>query len=290
MTSNEAETKPKVKETVYGYVLASPFLLFLSMFLLFPLAYEIFMALFNSRLEFVGTEYLRRLLVDPSYVESLLNTALYVGVGVNVKMLLALLLANALNSIDFTGKRLYKALIMIPWVIPVVPSALNFRWMLDADYGIIDQVLHNLGIAPVGWLINPHLALGSVIFIHIWTNLPFWSLILLSGLQSIPVDLYDAVKVDGAGSWQGFRHLTLPLMRRLYLICTVLSTVWTMGDFGIIWALTKGGPANATQIIATNAYRQAFEFGEFGYAASMFLFVLPILGILVILLLRLLRE
>jgi len=285
-----ASTKPTSKAALYGYVLASPFLIFLSLFLVFPLAYEIFAALFDSQLQFVGSEYLRRLSVDPAYIGSLVNTTLYVGIGVNVKMLLALLLANALIGIEFWGKRVYRALIMIPWVIPVVASALNFRWMLDADYGIVNQILVTLGLQGVGWLIRPQLALGSVIFIHIWTNLPFWSLILLSGLQGIPVELYDAVKVDGAGSWQTFRLLTLPLMRRLYLICTVLSTVWTMGDFAIIWVLTKGGPANATQIVATNAYRVAFELGDFGYAGSMFLLVLPILGVLVILLLRLLKE
>jgi len=286
---SSTDTKP-TSVVVYGYALASPFIIFLSLFLLFPLAYEVFISLFDAQFQFIGSEHLRRLLVDPAYTQSLTNTALYVGMGVNLKMMLALFLANALNAIEFRGKRLYKALIMIPWVIPIVPSALNFRWMLDADYGIINQILFGLGFPPGGWLIQPQLAMSSVIFIHIWTNLPFWSLILLSGVQSIPVDLYDAVRVDGAGSWHTFRHLTVPLMRRLYLICTVLSTVWTMGDFAIIWVLTKGGPANATQIVATNAYRMAFEFGDFGYAGSMFLLVLPILAILVILLLKLLKE
>lgn len=278
------------KESVLGYGLVLPFIIFLFMFLLFPLGYELFISFFNEKLEFIGLEYFRRLLVDPNYMESLINTALYVGIGVNVKMFLALLLANSLVVMDFKGKRLYKTLIMIPWVIPVVPSALNFRWMLDTDYGIVNQVLESLGFSPVGWLITAQLALGSVIFIHIWTNLPFWALILLSGLQSIPVELYDAVKVDGAGGWATFRHLTLPLIKRLYIICTVLSTIWTMGDFAIIWVLTKGGPANATQIIATNAYREAFEFGNFGYSASMFVFVLPILVVLVIILLKALKE
>jgi multiple sugar transport system permease protein len=281
--------KERSVEAAIGYLLVLPFIIFLFLFLLFPLGFEFFISFFNTKMEFVGLEYYRRLFVDPSYIESLINTALYVGIGVNVKMFLALLLANSLIVIDFKGKRLYKTLIMIPWVIPVVPSVLNFRWMLDADYGIINQVLKSIGLSSVGWLINPQLALSSVIFIHIWTNLPFWALILSSGLQSIPVALYDAVKVDGAGSYETFRYITLPLIKRLYVICTILSTIWTMGDFAIIWVLTEGGPANATQIIATLAYREAFKFGNFGYAASMFVPILPLLAILVIVLLRALK-
>jgi len=281
--------KERSVEVLAGYLLVLPFIIFLFLFLLFPLGFELFISFFNEKMKFVGSEYYRRLFVDPTYIESLINTALYVGIGVNVKMFLALLLANALVTMDFRGKRLYKTLIMIPWVIPLVPSALNFRWMLDADYGIVNQVLKSIGFPPVGWLINPQLAMSSVIFIHIWTNLPFWALILLSGLQSIPVALYDAAKVDGAGGYETFKYITLPLIKRLYITCTTLSTIWTMGDFTTIWVLTEGGPANATQIIATLAYREAFKFGNFGYAASMFIPILPALAILVVVLLRTLK-
>jgi multiple sugar transport system permease protein len=282
--------KERSIESAICYLLVLPFIIFLFLFLIFPIGFEFIISFFNEKMEFMGFEYFRRLFVDPAYIESLINTALYVGIGVNVKMFLALLLANTTATMDFRGKRLYRTLIMIPWVIPLVPSALNFRWMLDADYGIVNQVLKSIGFSPLGWLIQPQLAMSSVIFIHIWTNLPFWALIILSGLQSIPVELYDAAKVDGAGSYELFKYITLPLIKRLYIICTILSTIWTMGDFTTIWVLTEGGPANATQIVATLAYREAFKFGNFGYAASMFIPVLPVLAILVIVLLRILKR
>lgn len=248
------------------------------------------MSVLNDNLQFVGAYYFKQLTVDPNYIESLTNTLLYVGVGVNVKMFISLLLANALLLIDFRGKRVYRTLILIPWVIPLVPSALNFRWMFDTDYGIVNQILTSIGLSPMPWLTNDHLALATVIFAHIWTNVPFWSLILLSGLQNIPVQLYDAAKIDGAGGWGTFRYVTAPLVRRLYIISLLLSTVWTMGDFTIIWTLTEGGPANATQIVATNAYRVAFQFGEFSYAASMFVAVMPVLVLFILVLLRMLKE
>jgi ABC-type sugar transport system permease subunit len=280
----------KRREALYGYLLVSPFLFFLFFFIGFPMIYEIAMSVLNTNLQFVGAYYFKQLTVDPNYIESLINTLLYVGVGVNVKMFISLLLANALLLIDFRGKRVYRTLILIPWVIPLVPSALNFRWIFDADYGIVNQILTSIGLGPMPWLTNDHFALATVIFTHIWTNIPFWSLILLSGLQTIPLELYESAKIDGAGAWATFRYLTAPLVRRLYIISLLLSTVWTMGDFTIIWTLTEGGPANATQIVATNAYRVAFEFGEFGYAASMFVVVMPVLALFILVLLRMLKE
>jgi ABC-type sugar transport system permease subunit len=280
----------KTREALTGYLLVSPYLFFFIFLIAYPLLYEVLISFTTTNFQFIGFENFARLLGDPSYVESLTNTLLYVGVGVNIKMFISLLVANALLLLNFKGKRIYRTLILVPWILPLVPSALNFRWMLDTDYGIVNQVLESAGFPAVRWLTEQHLALSSVIFTHIWTNVPFWTLILLSGLQSIPVQLYDCAKIDGARAWGTFRYLTLPLIRRLYLACVLLSTIWTMGDFTIIWTLTHGGPANATQIVATDAYRAAFQFGNFDYAASMFVFVLPVLAVFLIVLLRLLKE
>ena len=158
-----------------------------------------------------------------------------------------------------------KALLMIyvlPWAVPALPTFISIHWMLNGEWGLVNNALYKIfGIDGPSWLDSRWLALGSAIYSHIWKWMPFWTVILLAGRMAIPQELYEAAKVDGATGWRQFVHITFPLLANLYLICTLLSTILTLGDFNSVYFVTGGGPANSTHVLATLGIRDAFDLG-----------------------------
>src|SRR5258708_4713892 len=152
--------------------------------------------------------------------------------------------------------RWLSVLFILPWALPSIPTILSIRFMLNPEWGLINSVIFRLtGEDGPNWLNDPTLALSLAIFTHIWKSLPFWTLILISGRLAIANDLYESAAVDGAPAWQAFRHITWPSMRTLYLTCTILSMIWTLGDFNSVYLLTGGGPADLTHVLATLGIR-----------------------------------
>ena len=148
------------------------------------------------------------------------------------------------------------ALFILPWALPSIPTILSIRFMLNPEWGLVNSLIFRLtGEDGPNWLNDPTLALALAILAHIWKSLPFWTLILIAGRLAIPNDLYDSAAVDGATSWQTFRFVTWPSMRTLYLTCTILSMIWTLGDFNSVYLLTGGGPADLTHVLATLGIR-----------------------------------
>jgi multiple sugar transport system permease protein len=226
------------------------------------------------------------LVTDRLYLPTVVNTLLFVGLGVNVKMFLALLLSGFFMRRRWWIRALL-AVYILPWALAATQACISFHWMLIGEQGLIDGLLSALfGIDGPLWFNHRWLALGSNIVVYIWKWMPFWTLIFLAGRMTIPRDIYDAAEVDGAVGYRCFVHVTLPLMANLYLVCTLLSTLWTLGDFITVYLVSGGGPADSTEVLATLGFQYAFDNArpELGVAAVMS--ALPVLIPIAIVLMR----
>ena len=227
------------------------------------------------------------LMSEPIYQRTVVNTALYLVIGVNLKMFGALLLSGFFMRRGWWVKGLL-IIYVLPWAVPALPSFMSIHWMLNGQWGLLNNVLWNVfGVDGPGWIETSRwLALGSVITSHIWKWMPFWTVILLAGRMAIPQELYEAAAMDGATGLKRFTYVTFPLLANLYLVCTLLSTLFTLGDFNSVYFVSGGGPALSTHVLATLGIRNAFEIArpELGVAAVMS--ALPLVIPLVILLMR----
>jgi multiple sugar transport system permease protein len=269
------------REASWAFILALPALLVLALFVVYPIAYGFYL---GSNLDSY-----RRLLDDPIYMRTMRNTLVFVGLAVNIKLFLALLLSGYF----FNDRRWIAALFLIfilPWAVPSIPTILSFRWMLNSEWGMLNNILDDIGIGGQLWLLKPNLGIGSAIAIHIWKWLPFWTLILLAGRMAIPQDIYEAAALDGASGVRGFLDITFPLLSGLYVTCTLLSAVWTLGDFNSIYLLTGGGPFDTTHVFATLSIRYAFIMGDLKTGVAVAITALPVVIPVVYFLVRRLRE
>lgn len=203
------------------------------------------------------------------------QTLVWTAVVVGATMLISIFVALALNE-HLPGRRLLRAIVLLPWATSLVITAAIFTWMLHPTQGPINGLLRGWGVAsPPAWLAQPDLAFGALMAIGVWVSIPFTAMVLLAGLQAIPDDLYEAALIDGASAWRRFRHITLPLLRPVLLVAVVLNVIYVFNSFPIIWVMTEGGPANQTHIIVTWMYKIAIrerEFGQ-GYAMAVITFV-----------------
>jgi multiple sugar transport system permease protein len=231
------------------------------------------------------------LFADPIYQRTVVNTVIYLAVAVNLKMFGALML----SGFFMRRRRWVKALLLLyvlPWAVPALPAFISIHWMLNGQWGLLNNVIWDaFGIDGPGWLETSRwLALGSVIASHIWKWMPFWTVILLAGRMAIPQELYEAADVDGASGPRRFVYITFPLLANLYLICTLLSTIFTLGDFNTVYFVSGGGPALSTHVLATLGIRDAFEVGRPDLGVAAVMSALPLMIPLVILLMRKLRT
>jgi multiple sugar transport system permease protein len=231
------------------------------------------------------------LLHDPIYQDTIVNTALYLIIGVNVKMFFALLLSGFFMRKGWWTKGLLM-IFVLPWAIPALPTFISIHWMLNTQWGLINNILWDtFHMDGPGWLDTSRwLALGSVIVSYIWKNMPFWTVILLAGRMAIPQELYEAAEVDGATGIRRFIHVSFPLLANLYLVCTLLSTIFTLGDFNTATFISGGGPALSTHVLATLGIRDAFEIARPELGVAAVLSALPLMIPLVMLLMHKLRT
>ena len=189
------------------------------------------------------------------FFRTAINTVVFLVVAVNLKMMIALGLSGFFTQTRWWIKVL-SLLFILPWAVPSIPTILSVRFMLNPEWGVINSTYFRLtGLDGPNWLNDPTLALTFSMLMHIWKSLPFWTLILLAGRLAIPSEQYEAASVDGATRWQKFRFITWPSMKGLYLTSTVLSLIWTLGDFNSVYLLTGGGPADLTHVLATLGIR-----------------------------------
>lgn len=245
-----ATARPKTRTstwTLWGRALLVPYVLVFLVFVLFPVGYGLWLA--RDPQNYV------KLADDPVFFRTVLNTLIFIGVAVNLKMLIALGLSGFFVQSRWWIKAL-SLIFILPWAVPSIPTILSVRFMLNPEWGVINSTYFRLtGLDGPNWLNDPTLALTFSMLMHIWKSLPFWTVILIAGRLAIPAEQYEAASVDGATRWQKFRFISWPAMRDLYLTCTLLSMIWTLGDFNSVYLLTGGGPADLTHVLATLGIR-----------------------------------
>ena len=264
-------------KTVLGLTFCGPLICLFLFLVLFPIVFMIYMGL--------DRDIYSDIFSDPIFIQTLWNTVVFVGVAVNLKMFLALVL-SALFSVDHRFSRILSGLFLLPWAIPSLPGILAFRWMLNGQWGIVNKILNDLGFAGYPWLVRRNTAIGAAIVYHIWKYLPFWTLIFVAGRRSIPKELYEAGEIDGTAPLQRFRFITFPMLRNLFMICSLLSMVFTLGDFVIIKIMTGGAPGDSTHVLATLAYRYTFQMGKIDWGVGTFITALPITLLFIFILIR----
>jgi len=283
------------RQSVFSWLMMAPPLLFLAVLVGYPFCYGILLSLQDRPVAhpgvFVGLKNFATNLNDAIFWKVAFNTFFYTAVATLLKMVGGLALAMAMNQ-QFPLKNLVRALLLLPFIVPTVLSTVAWMWILDPAFSVLNWLLVMLGVPRPGpsWLGNPVLAMLSIILINTWRGLPFYGITLLAGLQTVPPELYEAATIDGAGGWQRFRYVTLPLLRPIILIVTLFSVIFTFADFQLVYVLTHGGPQNATQLFATYAFDIAMGAGQLGLGASIALAMLPALALLIVALTIYLRR
>jgi multiple sugar transport system permease protein len=279
-----------------GWLFVGPIVLLVLALVAYPFGYAFYLSLTRKYVGmppvFVGLENYVRLAGDGFFRRAVVNSFVFTFASVGVKVLLGMAMALVLSS-RIRFRSLFTGLLLIPWVAPTVVSALNFLWIYDYSLGVLNHLLVRVfRILPqgVGWLSEPGTAMASVITVNIWRGFPFFGISFLAGLKSIPAELYEAAAVDGATGVQRFRHVTLPGLKNIAIICVLLSTIWTFNDFQIVYILTKGGPGGATQVLPVFTYEIAFGAQRLGEAIAVALYMLPAMAMVIVVLSRYMRR
>lgn len=275
-------------EARLGYLLLLPTLLMLGVFLAWPFLFGIWLSLTNAELQdpghFIGLANFKfEFTVDRPFLQAFVNTFLYTGVTTVFKLGLGLVMALLLNQV-FPMQRFARAALLLPWIIPTVLSTLAWKWMFDPTFSVVNWVgvhTHLVHYPGPNWFGSTGSALTALMIVNIWRGMPFYGISFLAGLQTIPVDLYEAARVDGASRWQQFLHITVPMLRPVLLVVLLLSTILTFADFQVPFILTNGAPYNSTHVLATWAYQWGVPGGAIGLGASVSVVLFPLLAILV---------
>jgi multiple sugar transport system permease protein len=269
-------------EFAWAIAFVVPYAAVFSAFVVYPTAYGLWMASDPSLY--------RDLIANPLYAQTVINTVLYVGLGVNVKMFLALLLSGFFMRRRWWIKALLPVYVL-PWALPAIPAFVSFHWMLIGEEGLVNNVLSALfGIQGPLWFNDRRLALGWNIVAYIWKWMPFWTLTFFAARTAIPQEIYEAADIDGASGCRRFAHVIFPLLGNLYLACTLLSTLWTIGDFTTVDLVSGGAPAYSTDVLATLGIHYAFDAAQPSLGVAAVMSALPVLIPIVLILMRTLRT
>lgn len=270
------------------YVLVLPGFLFAAFIILWPL-YQLGLISVSDVNRFgqlrglVGFDNYAKVLSDPQFLGALWRTIVWTAGIVLGSLLVSVPVALILNE-DFYGRSIARVIIMLPWAVSLTMTAIVWRWALNGEIGMLNSALRGLGIIDVNiqWLAQASTAFPVQILIGILVTVPFTTTIFLGGLSSIPDDLYEAARLEGASRWQAFRRITLPLMKPFLNISIVLNMIYVFNSFPIIWATTQGGPANSTDILVTYLYKLGFRLGKLGDAAALSVMMFALLLVITI--------
>jgi multiple sugar transport system permease protein len=256
------------------YLFLAPSFAILLVFLIYPLFWNIYIALHDVSLttllkdwEYIGLENFVALFNDPNFYTSLKVTLMFVGGSVVLQFGVGMLMAIVLNQ-HIRGSGVYRAILIIPWTISAVIAAFSFKFILDDNFGILNYILNQMGIASVGWLSDPNMVIWSLVIANMWYGTPFTLLFLTAGLLSINPTLYEAARIDGASKTRSLFHITLPLLKPFMIINLILITMWSVNLFDIQLIMTGGGPLFSSTTASLYMYRQAFEFGLLSKGAA----------------------
>ncbi|MEU9411099.1 sugar ABC transporter permease [Streptomyces sp. NPDC048281] len=283
---------PSLRSRLTALAFVAPLLAYLAAFYLYPLYRNLDLSLRDYTVRsfvagdapFSGWANFRTVLDDPTFGPAMRHTMVFTFVSIAFQYVIGLALAVFFNR-HFRLSTVLRALFLIPWLLPLIVSASTWSWMFNSESGVVNYFLHFFGVAPVGWLTSPDWALVSVIVANIWIGIPFNLVILYSGLQNIPGELYEAAALDGAGAWQQFRRITFPLLRPVSAITLLLGLVYTLKVFDLIWIMTKGGPGDASTTLATWSYQLGFgtllpRFGPGAAVGNILILIALVFGLL----------
>ncbi|MBI2116439.1 MAG: sugar ABC transporter permease [candidate division NC10 bacterium] len=275
------------REWLLALILLTPALVMLGLFVAYPFVRGIWLGLLDSVVgregDFVGLRNYVKLWNDDIFRRAAANTFIYTGFATSLKLTLGMIVALMLNNL-IGWKRILRASMLLPWIVPTVLSTLAWKWMFDPTFSIVNWILYHLGFIRlrIDWLGGPVMAMGSVILVNVWRGTPFFAITLLAGLQTINPDVYEAASIDGANPWQRFWRVTWPLLMPVTTVVMLFSVIQTFADFQLVYILTGGGPANSTHLFATYAYQIGVATGKLGEGAAASLAMFPFLFLVVI--------
>ncbi|MEE8303188.1 MAG: sugar ABC transporter permease [Candidatus Tectomicrobia bacterium] len=281
-----------------GRVMIAPAILYIALVIGLPFLLALYFSLTDitvgSRsMHFVGLKNYLAILKTPQFIVALKNTFLFAGVSQVMILLFANVLAMAL-LVNFRGRWLVRCLILLPWVAPISLGSIGWLWIFDSIYSVINWTLQAIGfLGPnvrLMWLGKPELAMASVITVHVWRLLPLATVILMAGLSSIPRDIHDAAEVDGASFWRHHFQITVPLLRPIMMVAVLFGFVYAFTDMIVIYVLTRGGPYNSTQVLASLAFFTGIDGGDLAEGAAISLFLFPLLVAVAVVFLRIARR
>ena len=264
-----------------GYLFIAPAAIALILLVLYPLIYGIVISFYDTNLvnkwNFVGAQYYLELIRKPAFLNSLKTTFVFTGQVVFGHIVFGVVMAFLLNT-KILGRLFFRALFILPWIVPEVVVGVVWKWIYNPMYGLLNSVLTYLNIIsePLLWISNPTMAMPSVVAACIWKGFPMVMMMTLAGLQTISPDLYEAAEIDGAHKLQIHYYITMPLLVPVMLVVFVLDTVWWFKHFNIIYVLTGGGPVDVTKVVAIDIYRTAFDSFQFGRSSAMAVIVMLI--------------
>jgi multiple sugar transport system permease protein len=272
-------------------LMCAPLIFIIGSLVVYPFFFSIYLSMLNKdETEFIFLGNFLWLMSRSTFWMVVQQSVVFALVAVFFKCLIGLIVAHLIHNLPARGQRFWRGMSLVPWVIPPALSTLGWWWLFDPSYSAINWMLTGMGARAIPWLSDVFWARFSVILVNVWYGAPFFMIMYLAALKSIPQELYDAAKVDGATAWQRLIYVTLPMMRNIIAITVLFSTIVTFANFDIVRVLTQGGPRNSTHLFATYAFRLGIESGDVPQGAAVSLFMFPMLAILAFFILRNVRK
>ncbi len=274
------------KRARLAWILVAPTFLYLIAILIVPLGWSLNLSftdkLVGGPIHYIGLDNYIKLLTDSAFLGALKNTLVFTVLAIFGKVVFGVALAMILNM-NFKGRNLVRALLIIPWTLPNIVSILNWKWMFDDVGGVLNQILKMLGLIEtnVVWIGTPVLAMLVIIVVNVWRGTPFIGISVLSKLQTISPDYYEAACIDGASAFQKFRYITIPAISDVLTVSALVSTIWTINEFELVWILTGGGPSRATELLSIFSYKTVVSSREIGLSAAVPFILMPVLIFLI---------
>jgi multiple sugar transport system permease protein len=279
------------RRSTVAFLMCLPLILIITGLVIYPAGYSMFLSTLNkAQTKFVGLDNFRFLLKRDVFLMVVWQSAIFAIAAVFFKALIGLVTAHLVNNLPTRGQRKWRGMLLVPWVIPLALSTLSWWWLFDPTHSAFNYVIESLGGDPIAWLGDPYWARFSVILVNVWYGAPFFLIMYLAALKSVPEQLYEAARIDGANAWQQFIHVTLPMMRNIIAITVLFSLIVTFANFDIVQIMTAGGPRNMTHVFATYAFLLGIRSGDIPLGASVSLFMFPILAISAVFILRGVRK
>ncbi|EFH11726.1 carbohydrate ABC transporter permease [Teichococcus cervicalis] len=275
------------RNSTIAFLLTLPLILLILGLVVYPFLYAIYLSTLNRRMtRFIGIENFTFLLSRETFWNVVFQSVLFAVSAVLLKALIGFILAHVLHALPAKGQRKWRGMLLVPWVIPPAISTLAWWWLFDPSYSAFNWALMGIGVDPVPWLGQTGWARFSVILVNVWYGSPFFMIMYLAALKSVPDQLYEAAAIDGATGWQKLRYVTFPMMRNIISITVLFSLIVTFANFDIVRILTNGGPQDTTHVFATYAFQVGIQSGDIPLGASVSLFMFPLLAIFAIFTLR----